>query len=129
MIPRFVSSSGSPSRAMRPSCGRSSPAMALRTVLLPQPEGPNSAVTPSARGLEGGVEREVAEAVPQRDLQHQLTQWPGVRPCTCGAFALGACRCMRAISSASIRPHMASVKEMSASRAAVASPPGVWVAA
>src|SRR6187551_3476785 len=42
-----ASNSVSPSNAMRPRRGRSNPAMALITVVLPAPERPKRAVTPS----------------------------------------------------------------------------------
>src|SRR5882672_5674344 len=44
---RALSKTASPSISMRPRSGRRIPAIALTTDVLPAPEGPNSAVTPS----------------------------------------------------------------------------------
>src|SRR5712672_3302368 len=46
-MPRPLSNTGSPSIVMRPRSGRRMPAMALTTEVLPAPERPKSAVTPS----------------------------------------------------------------------------------
>src|SRR4051812_35969173 len=45
-MPAWLSYSVLPPTVMRPDCGRASPAIRLRTVLLPAPERPKSAVTP-----------------------------------------------------------------------------------
>ena len=56
--------------------------MALTTLVLPAPEGPNSAVTPARSQLERHVEREGAEAVAQRDLDAHRR----MRARRCGEF-------------------------------------------
>ena len=83
--------------------------MILTIVLLPQPDGPNSADDAGGRQLELHVEGKGAEPFPDGDLQHQR---PSMR------------RTRRANHSDSNRPPSPSTTDRIARRAAAYSPPG-----
>ena len=71
-----ASNSTSPSSAMRPRSGRISPAIMLMMLVLPAPEGPNSAVAPPAPSKRG-VQREFAELF----FDFDRSAWPQA-PCS-----------------------------------------------
>ena len=56
----------SPPMANRPSAARSSPAMQRSSVVLPEPEGPNSAVTPRAGQAQVDRQREARRSTRKR---------------------------------------------------------------
>ena len=87
--------------------------MTARIVLLPEPDGPNSAVIPA--GTEKAASsRKAGNVVAGGDVEHGHP----------------SSRCMRrAMSSESSSRAIASPTEMAERRAATASPPGTWVAA
>ena len=97
---------------MRPRSGRIKPAMAFSTVVLPAPDGPNSAVAPPV-GAKGDIEREVAQAVIKRDVE---------------AFRVATRRpTNRARISEPISAAIDIAIEIRVRRMAPLSPPGTWV--
>lgn len=64
----------SPSHSMRPASGFSSPAMQLIRVLLPEPEGPNSAQTERSARRNLHVQGKVSQAFAQGHGQHIVRQ-------------------------------------------------------
>ena len=107
-----VSTSTRPSTAIAPSVGRISPAIMLTSDVLPEPDGPNSAVSRPPLSKRG-VELEGAEPVADVDRQRHSTS---IRLPT-----------RRASTSEAISAAMEMTIEISVSRSAPASPPGTCV--
>ena len=86
--------------------------MASASVVLPAPEAPNSATTPSGFGAEGRVQREFAAGESRLDRQH----YPSSRRLT-----------MRARNSEPISAAKAMTMAITMRRKAPSRPPGTWV--
>ena len=99
---------------MRPRSGASSPAIMLTSVVLPEPDGPNTPVTP-AGGLEARGEREVAQPLFDVDREHRHSPWKRM-PARRASHSDG-----------DQRARARSTIATSTSRPAAASPPGTCV--
>ena len=114
---RALSKKTVPPMRMCPASGRVRPAMALMTDVLPEPERPNRAVTPRS------------SAVKAMSSVKAPSVWRIERSSMVGHVCPISRRTRCARNSDSISAIRATPKEMAASRAATASPPGSWVAA
>ena len=110
--PRSVSTSVWPSTATRPRSGRIRPPTISTSVVLPEPERPNSAVTPGCE-VKRAARRKVAARVLDVDVEAHVA--------TCRAPM------RRASSSEPSRAAIEIAIDTSVSRSAPASPPGIWV--